>query len=372
MCIARMTRRFQVRERFIGAAGTNGVVALAYGDVSVVVDERDDLFYTRAALQAHCPEEGRVTVQPTPANGGPAALAHDMLYALGKRLAPGPNSPDVWLDSVNEAWLAAASWGVAAGVRHAVVTRAHLLTVRRIDQLLSWRESTGVQLTLLWQNTPRGLPPALARVERRISNPFQFEALLAEPGPIPARPFFPPTAATVTGQTARTVSPRQSAARQPGSTQTAPTRTGRRAQPCAGSMATAQLVHALPAAEVDPEDAAALAACAHPLIAGALSVLAFTQTGLGSLPFMRDVDITGDVSVIKLHGTSHGHCPLYAAPVWARPLLAGARAYHRLAARPPADSVFAPVMPAEARRLRAYARRLPRLDLPLSAGVLVT
>ncbi|MGW0337870.1 hypothetical protein ACWD0J_39790 [Streptomyces sp. NPDC003011] len=38
-----------------------------------------------------------------------------MLYALGKRLVPGPNSPDVWLDSVNAAWLAAAAWGVATG-----------------------------------------------------------------------------------------------------------------------------------------------------------------------------------------------------------------------------------------------------------------
>ncbi len=66
-----------------------------------------------------------------------------MLYALGKRLAPGPTSPDVWLDSVNEAWLAAAAWTIATGVRHVVLSRAHLLTIRRIDQLLAWREMTG-------------------------------------------------------------------------------------------------------------------------------------------------------------------------------------------------------------------------------------
>jgi hypothetical protein len=121
------------------------------GDVTIVVDEWDDVQFTRAAQQAHLPAEGRITVQPTPASDSPAALAHDVLYALGKRLAPGPDTPDVWLDSVNPAWLAAAAWSAATGVRHVLVTRTHLLTARRVDQLLAWRELTGVQLTLLWQ-----------------------------------------------------------------------------------------------------------------------------------------------------------------------------------------------------------------------------
>ncbi|WP_377266750.1 hypothetical protein [Peterkaempfera sp. SMS 1(5)a] len=164
---------------------------MALGGVTIVVDERDDLFSTQAALQAHRPEDGRITVQPTPASSSPAALAHDVLYALGKRLAPGPNSPDVWLDSVNAAWLAAAAWGIATGMRHVVVTRTHLLTPRRLDQLLAWREITGVQLTLLWQKALHGLPPALARVEHLIIGCAQLEAALAEPGPAPARPYFP-------------------------------------------------------------------------------------------------------------------------------------------------------------------------------------
>ncbi|MGW2056735.1 hypothetical protein ACWCOZ_22970 [Streptomyces sp. NPDC001840] len=343
---------------------------MVYGDVTIVVDERDDLFYTRAALQAHRPGEGRITVQPTPASGSPAALAHDMLYALGKRLAPGPNSPDVWLDSVNAAWLAAAAWGVAMGVQHVVVPRAHLLTLRRIDRLLAWRELTGAQLTLLWQKPPRGLPPALARVERRISSRDQFEALLAEPGPVPARPSFPP-ALPATGPAAMAVAARQSPVPQPRGTGAASMRPGRRAQPCAGAMATAQLVQAAPAIEIASEEAAALAALAHPLIAGALSVLAFTRADLGSLRFTRDLDITGDVTAVKLHGVNHRYCPLHAVPAWARPLLAGARAHHRLTAHPPADGVFAPVMVAEARHLRAHAGRLPRLDLSLPAGALV-
>ncbi|MFF5675754.1 hypothetical protein ACFY8S_37660 [Streptomyces hygroscopicus] len=341
---------------------------MTYSDVTIVVDERDDLFYTRAALQAHRPEEGRITVQPTPASGSPAALAHDMLYALGKRLAPGPHSPDVWLDAVNTAWLAAAAWGIATGVRHVVVPRAHLLTIRRIDQLLAWREMTGAQLTLLWQKSPRGLPPALARVERCISGQDQFEALLAEPGPMPARPPFPP-APPMAGPAA--VAAGQSPARQPRETRAASLRPGQRAHHCTSAMATAQLVQTAPAVEIASEEAAALAALAHPLIAGALSVLAFTRAGLGSLRFTRDLDITGDVCAIKLHGVGHRSCPLHAVPVWARPLLAGARAHHRLTPHPPRDSVFAPVMVAEARHLRAHAGRLPRLDLSLPAGTLV-
>lgn len=343
---------------------------MAYSDVAIVVDEQDDLFYTRAALRAHRPEEGRITVQPTPANGSPAALAHDILYALGKQLAPGPNSPDVWLDSVNDAWLAVAAWSVATGVRHIVVPRGHLLTSRRINQLLAWRELTGVQLTLLWQKAPRGLPPALAQVERRISGRGQFEALLAEPGPIPARPSFPPSLPVMTGAAVVTVVPRQSpAARQLGSNRSASMRPRQRAHPCTGAMATAQLIQATPAIEIASEEAAALAALAHPLIAGALSVLAFTQASLGSLRFTHDLDITGDVSAVKLHGVSHQCCPLYAVPAWARPLLAGARAHHRLAAHPPGGSVFAPLMLAEARHLRAHAQCLSRPDLSLSIGV---
>ncbi|MER6354670.1 hypothetical protein ABT186_23340 [Streptomyces sp. NPDC001634] len=346
-------------------------MAVAYSDVTIVVDERDDLFYTRAALQAHRPGEGRITVQPTPASGSPAALAHDMLYALGKRLAPGPHSPDVWLDSVNTAWLAAAAWTVATGVRHVLVPRAHLLTIRRIDQLLAWREMTGAQLTLLWQKPPRGLPPALARVERRVSGRDQFKALLAEPGPIPARPSFPPALPAKTGAAATAVAARQSAAPQPGGTEAASMRPGQRGHPCAGALATAQLVQAAPAIEIASEEAAALATLAHPLIAGTLSVLAFTRASLGSLRFTRDLDITGDVSAVKLHGVGHRHCPFHAVPAWARPLLAGTRAHHRLTGRPPGDSVFAPVMLAEARHLRAHAGRLPRLDLSLPAGALV-
>ncbi|TCR16062.1 hypothetical protein [Streptomyces sp. BK205] len=149
---------------------------------------------------------------------------------------------------------------------------------------------------------------------------------------------------------------------------------GQQAHPCAGAIATAQLVQAAPVLEIAFAEAAALATLAHPLIAGALSVLAFTRAGLGSLRFTRDLDITGDVCAIKLHGVSHQHCPLHAVPAWARPLLAGARAHHRLTPHPPGDSVFAPsvrVAAESADRLTALVLAAPHHRHWLTADMAV-
>ncbi|WP_414166379.1 hypothetical protein ACMATS_00250 [Streptoverticillium reticulum] len=329
-------------------------MAVAYGEVTIVVDEQDDLFYTRAALQAHRPAKGCITVHPTPASGSPAALAHDVLYALGKRLAPGPGSADVWLDSVNAAWLAAAAWAVANGVRHVVVPRAHLLTTRRIDQLLAWRKLTEAQLTLLWHKAPHRLPPPLAQV-RCVRDPSQFASVVTEPGPTPVHPCFPsaPTGATGPTPTMPGLPPVR-----PGYAQSV-SRVPRPGHVCAGAAATAQLAPATPANAVAPEVTAALAVLAHPLIAGALSVAAFTGGSLGSLRWTRDLDITGDICAIKTHEPGHRRCRLSAIPAWARPQLAGARAFHRLTPQAP-ENVFGPLLLAEARHLRAHAERLPQ------------
>ncbi|MGW6638247.1 hypothetical protein [Streptomyces cyaneofuscatus] len=338
----------------------------------MVVDEQDNLFYTRAALAAHGPGEGRITVHPTPVGGSPAALAHDVLYALGKRLAPGPDSPDVWLDSVDAAWRAAAAWARATGVRHVVVLRAHLLTLRRIDQLLAWRALTGVQMTLVWQREAHTLPPVLAQVERRLSGRRRFEALLAEPGPTPARPFFVPGApVSPTLRSNAACRAGQPAARLARETRPAWGRPERQAPACSGAMAAVHLVQAAPAFHVAPKGSVALAALAHPVIAGALSVLAFARVRLGRLRSTRDFDIAGDVSVIQIHGTAHRSCGLYAVPGWARPLLAAARAHHRLESRPAGESVFSPVLRSGARHLCAHAESLPQLDVAELARALV-
>lgn len=338
----------------------------AIGEVVVVVNERDDVSVMRAALEAHRPAHGRITVQPTPASDRPAALAHDVLYALGKRLVSGPGTADTWLDSVTPAWLAASAWSAATGVRHVVITRAHLLTARRIDQLLLWRELTGVQLTLLWQTSPRRLPPALAGVKRCVSGPGRLEAALHTAGPLPARPSFPPISTAPTAD--RAVVLGRSAVRPRGTRAAAPAVPARA---CVGAAATAQQWAAAPACRVASADVAVLARVAHPLISGALSVLAFTRAHPGALRWMRDLDITSDIGTVKTHTPGHLGCRLHTVPAWAQPLLASTRTHHRLSGWPPEESLFASVLVAGARQLRAHAARLPTLNLALPPRVLV-
>ncbi|MCW2901484.1 MAG: hypothetical protein JWO67_3749 [Streptosporangiaceae bacterium] len=114
-----------------------------------------------------------------------------------------------------------------------------------------------------------------------------------------------------------------------------------------------------------------MAHVAHPLIAGVLGTLAFTRTPPGTLRWIRDLDITADVGTVKAHAPNHLGCRLHTVPVWAQPLLASARTHHRLSGRPPGESLFAPVLIAGARQLRAHAARLPTLDLALPPRVLV-
>ncbi|MFD5321410.1 hypothetical protein [Streptomyces sp. NPDC127098] len=329
--------------------------------LAVVIDEQDDVAYTRAALNAHQPELGRITIQPTPASSHPATLAHDVLYALGKRLASGPGGPDIPLDSVRPAWLAAAAWSAATGIRHLVVTRAHLLTTTRLNQLLAWREATGVQLTLLWQTTPRRMPPTLASIEHHLTGLDQLHAALAASGPRPARPFFPPLPASPDTSTPTPPLPHGARLLPAQAAHTGPVPPPRSRQSCMGATATAQQASPLPALPVRPQDSAYLATLAHPLIAGALSVLAFTGTTQIALRDTRDIDLSGHATLLRTHSPGHRRCRLYEVPTWARPLLAAARAHHRLADRRPEEKLFAPGLQSGAKALRAHREHLPAL-----------
>ncbi|MGW7022476.1 hypothetical protein ACWGGS_24460 [Streptomyces decoyicus] len=127
-------------------------------------------------------------------------------------------------------------------------------------------------------------------------------------------------------------------------------------------MATAQVVATAPAVEIVSADAAALAALAHPLIGGALSLLAFTQAGLGRLRFTRALDTTGDVSAIKTHKPDHRQCRLNTAPAWARPPLAGARTHDRLA---PPETACSSQRCSLKHVFCAHTERLPQFEVPL-------
>ena len=76
--------------------------------VTVVHDPDDDYAFMAAALAAHAPALGRITVHPTPVASAPASLAHDLLRSLGKEGivvndSPGFVSNRVLMLTINEA-----------------------------------------------------------------------------------------------------------------------------------------------------------------------------------------------------------------------------------------------------------------------------
>ncbi len=113
-----------------------------------------------AALVAHTPALGRITVHPIPVATAPAALAHDLLRSLGKHLPLDGSEEDAyWTGNTETGWRAVAAWILALDIGHVIVTRAHRISSRHFEHLFALRELTGIRLTLLCHGA---LPPALA------------------------------------------------------------------------------------------------------------------------------------------------------------------------------------------------------------------
>lgn len=128
--------------------------------LTVVHDPHDDHAFMAAALAAHTPARGRITVHPTPVASAPAALAHDLLRSLGKHLPPaGSEDGTYWTGNTETAWRAVAAWMLALRTGHVIVTRAHRISSRHFEYLFALRELTKIRLTLLCHGP---LPPALA------------------------------------------------------------------------------------------------------------------------------------------------------------------------------------------------------------------
>ncbi|MFH8224736.1 hypothetical protein ACH4C2_37025 [Streptomyces sp. NPDC018057] len=130
--------------------------------LTVVHDQDDDHAFMAAALAAHTPAHGRITVHPTPVASAPASLAHDLLRAVGKHL-PADGSPEGagWAAQAEIAWRAVAAWMSVLRIGHLVITRAHRISSRHVEHLLALREVTGMRLTLLCHGP---VPDALATV----------------------------------------------------------------------------------------------------------------------------------------------------------------------------------------------------------------
>ncbi|MGW8850070.1 hypothetical protein ACWGNE_20105 [Streptomyces xiamenensis] len=130
--------------------------------LTVVHDPRDDHAFMAAALAAHTPATGHITVHPTPVASAPASLAHDLLRSMGKHLpVTGSEDEAYWVGNTGTAWRAVAAWMLALCIGHVVVTRAHRISSRHFEYLFALRELTKIRLTLLCHGS---VPPALAAV----------------------------------------------------------------------------------------------------------------------------------------------------------------------------------------------------------------
>ncbi|MFP8963231.1 hypothetical protein ACLIYP_22160 [Streptomyces nanhaiensis] len=335
--------------------------------VTVVIDHSDHPAFTAAALDAHAPAAGRITVHPTPAVGTAAALAQDVLHALGKTVIGTREQHGTWADSLHPPWNAACAWTSAHGIDHLIVTRAHQLTTRRLHQLLGLRRRNGIRLTLLWHTRPTSvLATALDGTAYRLTEDL-------------------PTALTQPQQPRHTPARHGTAGRPhdqplPGRHQTAwisPPRPSRgqvvprppRVQ-CPGAEQPCSAITPATAAEPDDHDqttghlTARLHTLAHPLHAAAPAAATLTGAGLERLALIRGTDIDTAATHLKTHDSpAHRRCRLHPLPTWARPLLNAAARYHHLDGRPP-DAALLPLVTARNGIHLATCTKLLRLRLP--------
>ena len=152
--------------------------------VTVVMDPYDSYLHTLAALDGHRPQQGQVTVHPTPATKSVACLAYDVLAALGK---PAPLTCYRQQDTAAP-WALAAAWILATGVTHLTVLRAHLLSAARLQALLDLRDRTGVRLVLICHQ--HRVPTPLERALRPVAH-HRAEAVAVLPGPREPAPELP-------------------------------------------------------------------------------------------------------------------------------------------------------------------------------------
>ncbi|MET9701148.1 hypothetical protein ABZY31_30120 [Streptomyces sp. NPDC006529] len=281
--------------------------------VIVVIDTDDYPATTAQALASHHPAAGRITVDPTPATTAPAALAQDVLHALGKTRFGTPAGHGTWADSLTPAWTAVRAWITALHISTLTVTRAHRLTEHRVRQLLHLREHTGIHLTLLWHTRPsRTLRELLANIDH---HPTHTLTTPAGTTPAPANPR-PPRKALPWLDPPRP---------QPGLA-------GPRARrgPCDGAETHPHPARpGIPASDGHSELADRLHTLAHPLHAAALTTTLLTGAAPARLALIRGIDVHPHGTHVKVHDPhTHRHCRVHALPTWAHTLITAAHHHH--------------------------------------------
>ncbi|WP_329611941.1 hypothetical protein OG244_38755 [Streptomyces brevispora] len=329
--------------------------------VAVLHDKDDHPAWTAAAHTAHDLTLGRLTVDPSPANGAPAALAHDLLYALGKRLPHGGETYGTWADSQRPAWDAVATWILTHHIGHLIACRTDRLTHARQKQLLALRERCSIRLTLLWH---RPVTPALKTLLEE--TPHYIVDTLPQARTALCQTGHPP-AGTRDARQQRPTGPAPS--QDDGQWITSPTPSNgtvtdrpKRA-PCPGAPTLAPTSSAPSSPEHDhtPEDvlAARLATVAHPLHATALTIHAATGADIPRLALIRGIDINDTATAVKIHdNTAHRRCRLYPLPAWTRHLARAARIHGQLNNRAPDSPLFPLITVQDGEQLRLTATRI--------------
>ncbi|MFJ5035421.1 hypothetical protein ACIQB5_47115 [Streptomyces sp. NPDC088560] len=287
--------------------------------VTVVLDPGDDLVHTRAALAAHAPEDGRLTVHPTPGTDSALTLAYDVLAALDK---PVPLAGYRQLDTA-PAWTLAAAWILATRTSHLMLLRAHFLTPHRLRAVFQLRQRTGLRVTLVChtRHVPAPLERALAVVPHLMA---EATALLPAADPPATTPSAP--------------APRRPLANRwlnlPALTTLSAFDSATRPCQCTAPMAAdrdffAPVLPALTEAEVAHR---LHRATAHPHLAAQLATAVFTAASTTQLATAHVRDLAPDASTITLHddGLRQG-CMTHHVPAWARPLLLAAAFAWRIA-----------------------------------------
>ncbi|WP_053763688.1 hypothetical protein [Streptomyces sp. AS58] len=294
--------------------------------VTVLLDPADDAAVTRAALAAHNPSAGRITVHPTPAATAPA-LALDILAALGKPT----ELPGDWGTAGPPAWNIAAAWILALPHARLTVLRAHLLDQASWSALLTLRLRTGVHLVAVChtRRPPAAMRNALHPIEHHtVSTDHSLGVLLAKAPAVPA----PRRGAAGRWITVPALAYLDSHQDFPACHCTPPP--ARHPYVPERAYGIDQLIHRL------------AARTAYPQLAGALATAVFTGAPLAQLYTVRAGDLDADATTLTLHDRYRSRrpgfvtdCAVFTVPTWAQPFLLAAANLVRLSPRGD-DSLF--------------------------------
>ena len=127
--------------------------------VRVLLDPGDEVRVSVGLLERHDPAGGLVVVHPTPGLSSPAAIAHDVLAALGRSIR---RLKAERLVGSTQAGRAVVAWLVADQIEDLVVLRADRLSAVGWNWLLAVCQRTGTRLLLICH--AQAVPPALADV----------------------------------------------------------------------------------------------------------------------------------------------------------------------------------------------------------------